>query len=78
LNRVFQHIPSESSDETWRRCSKTVRTKSETRRNPITEGETNIFRRSRKAVEEMTEQREMNDKKYLLPAQRGASSNGRL
>jgi hypothetical protein len=26
----------------------------------------------------MTEQREMNDKKYLLPAQRGASSNGRL
>jgi hypothetical protein len=45
--RVFQHLPSESSDETWRRCSKPVRTKSETRRNPITEGETNIFRRSK-------------------------------
>jgi len=55
-----------------------VRPKSETRRNPITEGEVNIFRRSRKAVEEMTEQREFNDKKYLLPAQRGASSKGRL
>lgn len=76
--RVFQHIPSESADETWRRCSKTVRPKSETRRNPITEGEVNVFRRSRKAVEEMTEQREFNDKKYLLPAQRGVSSKSRL
>lgn len=76
--RVFQYLPSESADETWRRCSKTVRGKSETRRNPITEGEVNIFKRQKKAGEEMTEQKEYNDKKYLLPAQRGASANGRL
>jgi len=78
--RPFNVLPSESSDEGNRRMRKEVKnSKSEARRNPITEGEEgDVARRVRKPVEQSDALKQMNDKKYLLAAERGCSNKGKV
>jgi len=79
-------------DENVKRISKPVRSMSEGRfRNPITEGEEILYRRKRRSVRLFEyrkinqlkqgigneELKKLNDKKYLLPFERGCSNHRR-
>jgi len=71
--KAFNVLPPESRDEYARRQLKAVRTKSaECYRNPITEGDqaSTIIRRPKKFVPENDHHQRINDRKYLLPADR--------
>jgi len=76
--RTFVHHPSESADENQRPLRKQVRPKSEYGRDPIVSGETNIKRRMRGAGVQADEQKTYNDKKFLLPSERGNSKRGNV
>lgn len=76
--RTFVLHPSESSDENHRPMRKQMRPKSEYGRDPIVQGETNIKRRMRGAGVQAEEQKTYNDKKFLLPSERGSSKRGQV
>lgn len=76
--RAFKILPSECMDENVKRISKPVRSMSEGRfRNPITEGEEILYRRKRRSGIGNEELKKLNDKKYLLPFERGCSNHRR-
>jgi hypothetical protein len=79
--KAFSQLPSESKDEYTKSVRKQVRGKSEVRRNPLTEGDetSQVARRVLKPVEEVSShQKKYNDKKSLLPSERGLSSRGQV
>jgi len=79
--KTYIHAPSESEVENYRFCFKSVRGVSEVRRDPIIDGDfrSGIIRHARKPrAEEESVQQRMNDKRYLLPADRGASVQGQV
>lgn len=79
--KTFVRAPPESEDENYKRLRKPVRHRSEFRRDPINEGEqpSTIGRRARKPqVEVDSIQKVFNDRKFLLPAERGNSKRGQV
>jgi hypothetical protein len=79
--KAFSQCPSESRDEYQKAVRKQVRGKSEVRRNPLTEGDetSQVARRVLKPVQEVSDhQKKYNDKKSLLPSERGTSSRGQV
>jgi len=79
--KAFTQLPSESRDEYTKGVRKQVRGKSEVRRNPLTEGDetSQVARRVLKPVEDCSDhQKKYNDKKFLLPSERGTSSRGQV
>jgi len=79
--KAFSQVPSESRDEYTRSVRKQVRGKSEVRRNPLTEGDvtSQVARRVLKPVEDTSDHhKKLNDKKFLLPSERGTSSRGQV
>jgi len=79
--KAFVVMPPQSTDENPRRISKGVRHKSELRqRNPLVEGDAASMeiRRSKRPVTPTSDHQKMNEKKFLLPAERGASPQGKL
>jgi len=78
--KTFRVLPSTSSDEQYTRLRKARCTSSESFRNPITEGDEKsaVYKRWRGAVEVQDEHQKLNDKKYLLAADRGCSPRGRV
>jgi len=76
--KAFKVLPSECMDEKVRRISKPVRSQSEGRlRNPIIDGEEFVYRRKRRNGCGTEESQKINDKKYLLPFERGCSFHKR-
>jgi len=79
--RAFTILPSQSRDENQRRQLKEVRSKSVGRvRCPITEGdiESTIFKPTKKTPEQFDHHQKINDIKFMLPAERGRSANGKV
>jgi hypothetical protein len=79
--KAFSQVPSESKDEYKKNVRKQVRGKSEVRRNPLTEGDetSQVVRRVLKPVEDTSDHhKKLNDKKFLLPSERGQSSRGQV